>query len=96
MESDEFDVIQIELRDPDNQLVKMIDHIMHSANIGHSFEVVVDPDDKEYRKSFFMDGDGSFYIKKVSLNSVKVEIKDDKLQENETTTRLRRFFKSWQ
>lgn len=96
MPSEEFDVIQIELRDPDNQLVKMIDYIMGVANIGHSFEVVVDPDMKDYRKSFFMDGDGPFYINKVMLNSVKVEVKDDKLQENEATKTLRRFFKTVQ
>lgn len=96
MASEEFDVIQIELRDPDNQLVKMIDHIMHAANIGHSFEVVVDPQDREYRKSFFMDGDGPFYIKKVMLNSMKVEIKDDKLQEDSRTSTLRKFFKTVQ
>jgi len=93
---EDFDVIQIELRDPDNQLVKMIDYIMHTANVGHSFEVVVDPEDRETRKSFDIDGDGPFYINKVSLNSVKVQIKDDKLQENKTTKTLRNFFKTVQ
>jgi len=77
----ELDEITVKLRDPDNELVRMIDHIMHSANIGHSFEVVVDPDMREYRKSFFMDGDGSFYIKEVKKNGKKVNVKDDKLIE---------------
>jgi len=81
MVDDEKDVITIELRDPENQLVKMIDHIMHSANIGHSFEVVVDPDMKDYRKSFFMDGDGPFHIFKVKKNNKEVKVEKDKLIE---------------
>jgi len=76
-----LDEITIKLRDPDDQLVKMIDHIMHSANIGHSFEVVVDPYTREFKKSFFMDGDGLFYIKEVKKNGKKVNIKDNNLIE---------------
>ena len=78
---EELDEITIKVRDPDNQLVKMIDHIMHSANIGHSFEVIVDPDLRERTKKFYMDGDGSFYIKEVKKNGKKVNVKDDKLIE---------------
>lgn len=73
--------IKVLLRDPDNQLVKMIDYIMHTANIGHSFEVVVDPDLREYTKKFYMDGDGSFYIQEVKKDGNKVKVKDDKLIE---------------
>ena len=73
--------LTIRLRDPDNQLVKMIDYIMHTANPGHSFEVVVDPDLRDHRKTFFMDGDGSFYIESVKMNGKKAKVKDDKLIE---------------
>ena len=79
---EELDEIKVLLRDPDNQLVKMIDYIMHNANIGHSFETIVDPDDRERNKKFFMDGDGSFYIQEVIYNGKKVKVKDDKLIEN--------------
>ena len=79
---EDLNEIKVLLRDPDNQLVKMIDYIMHNANIGHSFESIVDPDDRERKKSFFMDGDGSFYIQEVKYNGKKVNIKDDKLIEN--------------
>lgn len=78
---EDLNEIKILLRDPDNQLVKMIDYIMHTANIGHSFEVVVDPDLREYKKSFYMDGDGSFFIKEVRKNNKKVKVKDDKIIE---------------
>lgn len=37
----------------------MLQHIADVAKIGHSFNVVVDPDDLEYRKAFSVDGDGS-------------------------------------
>jgi len=75
------DEITVKVIDPDNQLVKMIYHIMHSANIGHSFEVIVDPDLRERTKKFYMDGDGSFYIEEVKKNGKKVEVKEDKLIE---------------
>ena len=78
---DQLTEIVVKLRDPDDQLVKMIDYIMHTANIGHSFEVVVDPDLREYKKSFYMDGDGSFFIKEVRKNNKKVKVKDDKIIE---------------
>ena len=69
----ELDEIVIKLRDPDDQLVKMIEYIRGVAGIGHSFEVVVDPDMREYRKRFFMDGDGSFYIQDVKKNNMKAK-----------------------
>ena len=78
---EDLDEITVLLRDHDDQLVKMIDYIMGNAGPGHSFEVVVDPDMRENRKSFFMDGDGSFYIQEVKKNGNKVKIKDDKLIE---------------
>ena len=71
--------ITIKLSDYDDQLVRLVDYIMHTANIGHSFEVVVDPDMSEYRKSFYIDGDGSFYIQEIKKDGKKVKIKDDKL-----------------
>ena len=73
--------ITIKLRDYENQLVKLIDHISKASAPGHSFDVVVDPDMSEYRKSFFMDGDGAFFIKEIKMNGKKVVIKDDKISE---------------
>jgi len=76
----ELDELVIKLRDPDNQLFKMIDYIMHTANPGHSFEVVVDPDMREHRKTFYMDGDGSFYIQEVKKNGSKIEKMEEYLR----------------
>ena len=76
---DQLTKIKVTLRDRDDQLVKMIDYIKHTANIGHSFEVVVDPDMSEYRKRFSMDGDGSFAIAEVKKDGVKY--KEDIIKE---------------
>ncbi len=73
--------INIQVRDPDNELIKMLDYIRATAGIGHSFTVVVDPDLREYTKKFSIDGDGSFHINSLKMNGKKVKIKDDKILE---------------
>ena len=73
--------ITIKLRDPDNQLIRLIDYISRKSAPGHSFNVVVDPDDSEYRESFFIDGDGAFYIRELKMNGKKVKFESDKLIE---------------
>jgi len=75
------DEIKIIVIDDENQLVKMVEYIRSTAGIGHSFEVIVDPDTKDYTKKFYFDGDGAFFIKEVKKNGKKVNIKDNKLIE---------------
>lgn len=77
----DFDEITIKLRDPDNQLILMLDHMKTIANVGHSYPVIVDPELREYTKKFFFDGDGSFFIKEIKYNKRKVKTKDGKLIE---------------
>jgi hypothetical protein len=72
----------IKLRDHDNQLVQLIEYIRILAGPGHSFIVDVDPEMREHKKTFSMDGDGSFFIKDIKMNGKKVEVKDGKLIEN--------------
>ena len=69
-EQQEYGKIEIELRDPDNNLFNMLEYIKTAANVGHSFVVVVDPDIKDH-KTFSIDGDGSFYIKNVKFKGTK-------------------------
>jgi len=78
----EMDSIEVILRDPDDQLIQMIEYIRGLAVPGHSFDVVVDPHSREDRKSFSMDGDGSFYIKKIKKNKHVAKFVDNKLIEN--------------
>lgn len=79
--ADDYDEITITLRDPDNQLSLMLDYIKGIANIGHSYEIIVDPELSEYTKKFFIDGDGAFYIEKVKRNGKEVKVEKDKLIE---------------
>ena len=79
---DDMDVLEIKLRDPDNQLIQLIEYIRVCAGPGHSFDVVVDPDSSEGRKSFFMDGDGSFFIRQIKKNKRVTKFKDGKVLEN--------------
>jgi len=67
--------IEILVRDNDDQLVKMIEYIRILSAPGHSFEVIVDPDrtKEEGKAIFFMDGDGSFFIKDIKKNGKKVK-----------------------
>lgn len=76
--------LEIIVRDPDYQLVKMIEHIRLLSSPGHSFEVIVDPDasKEEGKQSFGMDGDGSFYIKDIKLNGEKFKMKDGRVVES--------------
>lgn len=80
--ADEKDVITVELRDPDKSLVRLLEYIKGNANIGHSYEVIVDPDDKERKKSFGIDGDGPFYIFSIKQNGKEVEVEKDRVVEN--------------
>ena len=73
--------ITMTIIDPDNQLISLIDYINILSGPGHSFEVVVDPDMREHKKSFYMDGDGAFSIKDLKMNGKKVVIKNDKIVE---------------
>ena len=60
-----YEEITIVCRDDDNHLTDLLQYIERIGNIGHSFNIIVDPDDSEYRKEFFWDGDGSDYIKSI-------------------------------
>ena len=62
--------IEIQLKDPDNSLFKLITHIKDLASPGHSFDVTVDPKSRD-EKSFGMDGDGAFFIKDIKIKEDK-------------------------
>jgi hypothetical protein len=70
----EFDKVEFLVKGDEGQMAAMIEYINRCSAVGHSFNIVVDPDLSEYKKSFFADGDGSFRIKDVKNNGVKVEL----------------------
>jgi len=66
----EVDTIVVTVRKGSGEnLVKILDCIKGVGNIGHSFSVVVDPDEKEKlsERTFGWDGDGSDYIDSIEL-----------------------------
>ena len=59
--------------DAPKELARLLAYIKSTAGVGHSFNIVVDPDDHEYNKSFGMDGDGADHITSLRLDGRKVE-----------------------
>jgi len=61
IEEKEWDTsFKVSVRGDEGGLRKLLEYIRDTAGVGHSFEVVVDPDDRQYRKRFGIDGDGPF------------------------------------
>jgi hypothetical protein len=60
--------IEIQLIDPDNELYNFLKSLQKLANIGHSFNVIMDPERSEKdggNQKFFFDGDGAFRIESI-------------------------------
>lgn len=62
-----FKKITIIASDSENVLEKLLNHIKNIGNVGHSFEIVIDPDNSETKLKVGWDGDGSDYIKKIKV-----------------------------
>ena len=58
--------ITIECNDQDNSLEDLLNYIKAIGNIGHSFSIIVDPEDNDHKKTFSWDGDGGDRIYKIS------------------------------
>ena len=52
--------LKVDVDGDGGEMRKMLDYIAKTAGIGHSFDVVVDPEDSKYKKRFDIDGDGPF------------------------------------
>ncbi len=59
--------ITIICRDGDDTLEKLLNYIKISGNVGHSFDIIVDPK-SEGEKKFYWDGDGSDSIKSITID----------------------------
>jgi hypothetical protein len=66
-----FSKFEIIASDQDGGLEGLLNCIKDTGNIGHSFNIVVDPDNKEYRKEFGWDGDGADYIKEIKKTTIE-------------------------
>lgn len=50
--------ITLVVQDSEGQIEDLLDYISNIASAGHSFRVAVDPDNDDYSKDFYIDGDG--------------------------------------
>jgi hypothetical protein len=64
-DSDPID-ITISLSDPDGSLIAFLKGLARTANPGHSFEVIMDPDGGDGPQKFGFDGDGAFRIHSIN------------------------------
>ena len=62
--------IIIDVVDRDNKLENLLKHIQEVGNVGHSFDILVDPDPNGETKKFGWDGDGSDYIKDIKVEEI--------------------------
>lgn len=69
-------LIEVECNDTEGELARLLTYIKATGNIGHSFEIVVDPDDSQYKMNFGWDGDGADRIRNIKLDGKKVDFKD--------------------
>lgn len=59
--------ITIVCRDEERNLESLLRYIQETARIGHSFPVVVDPTDSEFRRTYTIDGDGADKIDTITV-----------------------------
>lgn len=65
--------ITLLVRDPDKNLEKLLDCIKSYSTAGHSFPIVVDPDDSEMRQEFYIDGDGADSLLEINIKEGEKE-----------------------
>ena len=62
--------IHLVVSDSEGSIRKLIETIQDYTQMGHSFEVVVDPGDSDYEKSFYIDGDVSDKIEDIDIEEI--------------------------
>jgi hypothetical protein len=67
--ADNLTIYEISCRDYDNALKNLLECIKAIGNTGHSFSIIVDPEEKEGLKdrTFYWDGDGADHIKEIKI-----------------------------
>lgn len=51
------------IKDRDNKIENILNYMKELTNAGHGFDVEIDPNDQEYHKHFYVDGDGEDKIR---------------------------------
>lgn len=78
-------VYEVRCRDVDGTLKEILECIKACGNIGHSFNVIVDPDEKEglSERKFNWDGDGPDYIDSIELVQSPEKVDEARLSREE-------------
>lgn len=85
--------INVKVNDQDNQLSELLKYIKDIAQSGHTFDVIVDPGNKDYEKSFEIDGDGNFKIGDIEETKTEEEsIKTEASYTSSTIDSLTKFY----
>ena len=71
-ESDQKELHLI-ISDSEGSIQDLIETIKDYTQMGHTFEVVIDPGDSDYERSFYIDGDGSDKIQDIEVTEIKDE-----------------------
>lgn len=64
--------ISMTITDGEDQIEELLEYIKEIANYGHSFTVVVDPNN-DYEKKFYIDGDGLDHINTINIEEIEDE-----------------------
>lgn len=68
--------LHLTISDSEGSIQDLIETIKDYTQMGHTFEVVIDPGDSDYERSFYIDGDGSDKIRDVEVTEIKDEDND--------------------
>ena len=74
--SSSFKKIEIIVRDRENNLEELLNYIKDIGNVGHSFSIIVDPENSSTKKNFGWDGDGHDYIKSIKVNLINEDLNE--------------------
>ena len=65
--------LHLTVSDSEGSIQDLIETIKDYTQMGHTFEVVIDPGDSDYERSFYIDGDGSDKIRDIEVTEIKDE-----------------------
>lgn len=68
--------LHLTISDSEGSIQDLIETIKDYTQMGHTFEVIIDPGDSDYEKSFYIDGDGSDKIQDIEVTEIKDEDND--------------------
>lgn len=86
LSEDQEYIYEIKCRDGEGTLKEILECIKACGNVGHSFDVVVDPDEKEglSERKFNWDGDGADHISEINLiKSPEEKVDESRLSREE-------------